>query len=161
MIFIIIDAYSKFIDAHVMTSSTTSATVVKLHQTFATHRLPRVLVSDNGTCFTSDVFAKFYTMNGIKHTRVSPYHPASNGLVERGVKTVKEGLRKTTGDLETRLSHFLAQYRLTPQTATGQAASELLMNRRPRSRLDLVQPTLTSSVEQPSKVYRQSYRHCR
>ena len=129
MISIIIDAYSKFIDAHVMTSSTTSATVVKLRQTFATHGLPHVLVSDNGPCFTSDEFAKFYTMNGIKHTRVSPYHPASNGLAERAVQTVKEGLRKTTGDLETRLSRFLAQYRLTPQTTTGQAPSELLMNR--------------------------------
>ena len=145
MILIIIDAYSKFIDAHVITSSTTSATVVKLRQTFATHGLPHVLVADNGPCFTSDEFAKFCAMNGIKHTRVSPYHPASNGLAERAVQTVKEGLRKTTGDLETRLSRFLAQYRLTPQTTTGQAASELLMNRRPRSRLDLVQPTLTTN----------------
>ena len=145
IILIIIDAYSKFIDAHVMTSST-SATVVELRQTFATHGLPHVLVSDNGPCFTSDEFAKFCTTNGIKHTRVSPYHSASNGLAERAVQTVKEGLRKTTGDLETRLSRFLAQYRLTPKTTTGQAPSELLMNRRPRSRLDLVQPTLTSRV---------------
>ena len=147
MVLIIIDAYSKFIDAHDMTPSTTSATVVKLRQTFATHGLPHVLVSDNGPCFTSDEFAMFCTMNGIiKHTRASPYHPASNGLAERAVQTAKEGLRKTTGDLETRLSRFLAQYRLMPQTTTGQAPSELLMNRRPRSRLDLVQPTLTSRV---------------
>ena len=39
-----------------------------------------VLVTDNGTPFTSTVFAEFTRNNGIRHVRVSPYHPSSNGL---------------------------------------------------------------------------------
>ena len=55
-ILVIVDAHSKYIDAHVMSTSTSSATITRLMQTFATHGLPRVMVSDNGTSFTSAEF---------------------------------------------------------------------------------------------------------
>ena len=45
------------------------------------------------------------------HVTTAPYHPASNGLAERDVQTVKEGLRKMVdGSLETRVSRFLFRY---------------------------------------------------
>lgn len=147
MLLIIVDAHSKYIDAHVMSSATTTATIRKLRQTFATHGLPCTLVSDNGTAFTSQEFQTFCNMNGIKHVRSSPFHPASNGLAERAVQTVKGGLKKTTGeDLETRLYRFLMQYRITAQSTTGESPAELLMHRRPRSRLDLVYPATDNKV---------------
>ena len=78
----------------------------------------------------------------------APYHPASNGLAERAVQTVKEALKKTTGDLETRLARFLFQYRLTPHLTTGQPPAELLMGRRPRSHLDFLFPSVAQGVQQ-------------
>ena len=77
-----------------MISSTSAATIGRLRQTFATHGLPQILVSDNGTSFTSAEFDKFTAKNTIKHIRSVPYHPATNGLAERAVQTVKTGLRK-------------------------------------------------------------------
>lgn len=147
MILVIIDAHSKYIDAHVMTSATSNATIIKLRQTFATHGLPSSIVSDNGTPFTAKEFCEFCKTNGIKRINSSPYHPASNGLAERAVQTVKRGLKRTPGeDMETRLYRFLLSYRLTPQATTGETPAELLMGRRPRSRLDLILPSVADKV---------------
>ena len=49
MVLVIVDAHSKYIDAHIMNAATSSATITKLRQTFATHGLPSVLVSDNAS----------------------------------------------------------------------------------------------------------------
>ena len=65
---------------------------------------------------------------GITHVKASPYHPSTNGLAERAVQTFKSSMKKLTeGTLETKLSHFLFHYRLTPQTTTGQSPAELLL----------------------------------
>ena len=72
-----------------------------------------------------------------------PYHPSSNGLVERAVQTVKRGLKATKGDpLQERLSKFLFTYCITPHMSTGIAPAQLLMNRRLRSRFDRLFPDL-------------------
>jgi len=145
---VVIDAHSKYMDVHITSSQSTQTTINKLRQSFSVHGIPPVLVSDNGTCFTSQEFEKFCIMNGIKHIRSSPYHPATNGLAERAVQTVKSGLHKLPGDLETRLYRFLAHYRTTPQTTTGRPPAELLMGRCPRMRLDLIKPSLQETVIQ-------------
>ena len=48
------------------------------------------------------------------------------------------------GSVETRVSEFLARYRITPQTSTGVSPAELLLGRKPRSRLDLAYPEIGS-----------------
>ena len=138
---IIVDAYSKWIEVHIVPSTTSSAAIEKLRVTFATHRLPETLVSDNGPTFVSGEFEEFMRRNGIKHLTTAPYHPSSNGLAERAVQTVKEGLKRMTGSLEARLPRFLLKYRVTPQATTGIAPTELLMGRRIRTHLDLLYPT--------------------
>ena len=75
-------------------------------------------------------FQEFTKRNGICHVKSAPYHPTSNGLAERAVQTFKEGMKRgTTADLETRLTRFLYQYRITPHTTTGISPAELLMGR--------------------------------
>lgn len=65
-----------------MTLTTSTKTIEVLRSWFAIFGLPEELVSDNGPQFTSEEFELFLSKNGIKHNRVSPYHPASNGAAE-------------------------------------------------------------------------------
>ena len=99
-------------------------------------------------------------MNGIKHLTTAPYHPASNGLAERAVQTVKTGLKKmTAGNIEDKLARFLFQYRITPHTTTGRSPAELLMGRRPRSHLDLLRPNVTDRVSNKQERQKEGHDH--
>eukprot|EP00731_Ephydatia_muelleri_P019872 Em0012g697a len=143
---ILVDASTKWLEVGIVASPSSQQAVKFLHSVFSTHGLPDILVSDNGSAFSSSEFEEFVKRNGFRHIRVAPYHPASNGAAERAVQTLKEYLSKTRGDLETRLSRFLFQYRLTPHTSTGSSPAELLFGRRPKSHLDFIHPDLSAKV---------------
>ena len=146
MLLVIIDAHSKWLEVLITQKSTSTATIEKLREVFATHGLPHTLVSDNGPCFTSEEFATFMKMNAINHIRGAPYHPATNGLAERAVQTVKAALKKMRGPLQTKLSRFLLSYRTTPQSTTGQTPAELLLKRQLRTRIASVVPDVNATV---------------
>ncbi|UYV62520.1 hypothetical protein LAZ67_2000931 [Cordylochernes scorpioides] len=76
-------------------------------------------LADNGRQFVSGEFEQFTKMNGIRHTKTSPYNSSTNGLAERYVREFKNLLRKNNGkdDLETNLQSFLFAHRAFPQTA--------------------------------------------
>ena len=148
MILVIVDAHSKWLEAQVVATATSQGTIEKLRILFATHGLLETIISDNGSVFKSTEFASFVTKNGIQHLTIAPYHPASNGLAERAVQTLKVALRKEGGreNLETQIARVFFNYRITPHTTTGIAPAELLMNRRPRSHLDLLHPDVSGAV---------------
>ena len=148
MLLIVIDAHSKWIEATPVSAATAGTTVQQLRKLFAQFGLPETIVSDNGPQFAAEEFERFCKSNGIQHSRIAPYHPSSNGLAERAVRIVKQGLKKLAqGNLSDRLAQVLFQYRITPQTTTGSAPAELLLGRKPRSRLDLLKPALEQRVQ--------------
>ena len=116
---------------------------------FARLVVPRVLVSDNGPQFISDEFKEFCQRNGVQHIKSTPYHPKTNGLAERAVRTFKERMLagKKTDDVNTRLQKFLFSYRNTPQKSTGRPPAELLMGRRLRTCLDLLKPDVRGKLD--------------
>ena len=103
-----------------------------------------MVVTDKDSNFVSKEFEAFLKQNRICHIKTAPFHPSSNGLAERAVQTFKEGMKKLKdGSLETRVSRFLSRYRITPQTSTRVLPTELLLGRKPRSRLDLAYPGIS------------------
>ena len=138
---LVIDAYTKWLDVHITPSISSSATIELLRKSFSTFGLPEVVVSDNGTGFKSEEFEAFLRANRVKHVCTPPYHPSSNGLVERAVQTLKGGLKKLQdGSLETKLSRFLFSYRSMPHSSTGLSPAELMFSRRLHSPLDNIRP---------------------
>ncbi|XP_064083856.1 uncharacterized protein LOC135199628 [Macrobrachium nipponense] len=83
-----LNSHSKFLDTIQFSSSTTSAgTIGHLRKTFCNFGIPDIIVSDNAPNFVSQEMEEFLHKNSIKHVTPTPYHPSSNGLAERAVRT--------------------------------------------------------------------------
>ena len=98
MFLIGVDAYSKWPEVKIMSSTTVSKTLDVLREWFSTHGIPEHLVTDNGPQFIAEEFETFAKCNGIKHVKSAPYHPASNGLAERFVQSLKQSLKASQHD---------------------------------------------------------------
>ena len=61
---------------------------------FSTVGIPKEILSDQGTNFMSQLLRELYNLLNISQIRMSPYHPQTDGLVERFNKTLKSMLRK-------------------------------------------------------------------
>ncbi|XP_054278392.1 uncharacterized protein K02A2.6-like [Macrosteles quadrilineatus] len=114
--FIIVDAFTKWIEVIPTKNTSTEFCTRELRKLFATFCLPMILVSDNGSQFTSSDFKQFLSENGVVHKTTAPYHPSSNGQAERYVQTVKKSLRAMEdegGRLDVKLFRMLMQLRQT------------------------------------------------
>ncbi|UYV85151.1 K02A2.6-like [Cordylochernes scorpioides] len=147
---IVVDSHSKWIEAIPMRETTTRKTIEQLRRLFSSYGLPEELVSDNGPQFTGSEMKGFLEGNGIKQTLIPAYHPQSNGLAERAVRTIKTALdknkRKIGDTIQDTLSKVLLAYRSTPHVTTGKTPSELFFGRALRTRVSLIHPSLASRV---------------
>ena len=149
MFLVAVDAHSKWPEVEIMPTTTSAKTNEVLRKMFAAYGLPEQIVTDNGPQFISDEFTLFTRQNGIKHFRSSPYHPATNGLAERFVQSMKTALKAGASDggtLPQRLSSFLLTYRSSPHATTGVCPCSLFLHRHVRTRLDLLRPDLGTHV---------------
>ena len=94
---ILVDAYSKWPEVVPMTSPTSSQTIMALSRLFSQHGIPEIIVSDNGSQFTSDHFEEHCHRTPLRHTRPPPSPPQSNGQAERFVDTFKRARLKACG----------------------------------------------------------------
>jgi transposase InsO family protein len=83
-----------------------------LHEAGITQR-PRLL-SDNGSSYIAGDLAKWLEAWNIKHLRGAPYHPMTQGKIERWHQTLKNRILLENyflpGDLEAQIATFVADY---------------------------------------------------
>ncbi|XP_055614238.1 uncharacterized protein K02A2.6-like [Uranotaenia lowii] len=141
---VLIDAFSKWPDVHVLKNMTTETTIRACREFFSTYGIPSVFVSDNGPQFASVDFAKFIKLNGIVHKFSAPYHPATNGQAERFIQTMKCKMKASVSnrsEINAELCNILVTYRKSVHPTTGYSPSMIVFGRQIRSRLDLMIPS--------------------
>lgn len=126
-IIMVMDAFSKYTFAKACTRANANTISEFLEkEVFYRFETPEIIVSDNGTQFTSDLFKKFVTAHKIKHVFVPNYHPQAN-QVEATNKCVKTLLRTELlrradhSDWSSYLAKAIMNLNTTPRMPTGQS----------------------------------------
>ena len=118
----VLDDYSRYILAWKLCTSMTATDVsdtlalalqaASLDQATAQQR-PRLL-SDNGPCYVASALGDWLEEQGMGHTRGKPYHPMTQGKIERYHRSMKNRVLLENyylpGDLETRVAAFVDHY---------------------------------------------------
>jgi hypothetical protein len=106
--------------------------------------VPRELHSDQGANFTSRLMQNICDRLHIKKTRTCPYHPASNGQVERSNRVIADILSKIIEDVkdwDKLVPLACLFYRASEHKATGCSPALLALGRELRLPVDVVFPT--------------------
>lgn len=113
---------------------------------------PATLTSDQGRQFESQLFTTLLSMLGIKKTRTTPYHPQSNGAVERWHRSLKAALKaRLDGRISwiSELPTVLLGLRAAVRTDTGVSAAELTYGYNLRLPGDFItEPNQTQTADQ-------------
>uniref|UniRef100_A0A674NZL8 Gypsy retrotransposon integrase-like protein 1 n=1 Tax=Takifugu rubripes TaxID=31033 RepID=A0A674NZL8_TAKRU len=109
---------------------------------FTVFGLPTVVQTDQGTNFMSRVFAQVLKSLGIKHITSSPYHPESQGALERFHQTMKTMLKKccfeSKKDWDDAVPFVLFAAREAVQESLGFSPAELVFGHEVRGPLKLL-----------------------
>jgi hypothetical protein len=132
-ILVISEYLSKFPVAYPIKSKTASEIASHLWHFMCLFGPPQELLSDQGREFVNSVVAALSTLLGIQRRLTSPYHPRTDGLVERLNKSLVDSLVKMASDHPTNwdlfLDSVLFSYRTRVHSATGLSPYELLFAR--------------------------------
>ena len=88
------DKATGFLHAKITKDQTTGEAQKVVHEWAYTFGIPHVIKTDGGPAFRH-AFKSYLLGLGIDHVVTSAYNPQSNGLAERGVRQIKDVIKKT------------------------------------------------------------------
>ncbi|GJU83365.1 reverse transcriptase domain-containing protein [Tanacetum coccineum] len=97
-ILVAVDYLSKWVEAKALPTNDARVVVKFLKSLFARFRTPRAIISDRGTHFCNDQFAKVMSKYGVTHRLATAYHPQTSGQVEVSNRGLKRILERTVGE---------------------------------------------------------------
>ena len=155
-ILVLCDYASRYPEAVPLRSIEAENIADELIKVFARVGIPREILTDQGSNFCSQLLAELYRLLHVQPIRTSPYHPQTDGVVERFNKTLKSMLRKLVeGEgkkWDMYLPYLLFAYREVPQSSTGFSPFELLYGREVRGPLDVLRETWVAGEKNKESV---------
>ncbi|GJW57005.1 reverse transcriptase domain-containing protein [Tanacetum coccineum] len=93
-----VDYLSKWVEAKALPTNDARVVCKFLKSLFARFGAPRAIISDRGTHFCNDQFAKVMLKYGVTHRLSTAYHPQTSGQVEVSNRGLKRILERTVGE---------------------------------------------------------------
>ncbi|GKB37057.1 reverse transcriptase domain-containing protein [Tanacetum coccineum] len=97
-ILVAVDYLSKWVEAKALPTNDARVVCKFLKSLFARFGAPRAIISDRGTHFCNDQFAKVMLKYGVTHRLSTAYHPQTSGQVEVSNRGLKQILERTVGE---------------------------------------------------------------
>jgi hypothetical protein len=158
-IIVAMDYLTKWPEARPVPHATAEATADFLYDDIiCRHGCPSRILTDRGTHFNNRMINNLMGKFGIKHLLSSPYHPQTNGLVERFNRTLCEALAKLvnhSNEWDKYVAPALFAYRTSKQATTQVTPFYLTYGREARLPVDdlsndfvTIQQRITSLIDE-------------
>src|SRR6266487_4910096 len=158
-ILVVTDYLTKWPEAKAMKEAT-AKNVVKFicEGIICRHGCLKIILSDRGTHFRNRLVEGLYEKFEIKHKLSSPYHPQTNGLVERFNRTLCESLAKVS-ERENQWDEYLEQvlfaYRTTKHATTKKTPFFMTYGR--RAILPINKTEIPKNITEEESILKRTY----
>ena len=145
-ILVITDYLTKWPEAKAMREATAEKVTEYLYkEIICRHGCPKVILSDRGSHFNNKMMEELCQRFEIKHRKSAPYHPQTNGLVERFNRTLCESLAKVSEEenqWDEHIEEVLFAYRTNKHSTTKQTPFYLTYGREAILPIDEIEESL-------------------
>ncbi|CAF3293289.1 unnamed protein product, partial [Rotaria socialis] len=157
-ILVITDYFTRFVSAVALPTCTAEATAQALfNEYFCKYGIPAVILSDQGSHFRNQLMENIKQLIGYNHIYSTPYHPQTNGVVERFNATFIPQIAKlqdTQGNnWDEYLQAVVFAYNSGTHKTTNYSPYELLFGRSPRLPIEI--PPSSFSFKKSSDYFEQ------
>ena len=155
-ILVMVDYNTRYPEAVALKDIRASTVASALWEMWTRLGVPDSMITDQGSQFTGKLMKEINEFLQINHKITAPFHPQSNGLVEKFNGTLKEMMKKLALETPKRwdvvLPAMLFAYREVPQASTGFSPFEMLYGRNVKGPMQLLrqlwtQETIESNVK--------------
>ena len=147
----VVDYATRYPEAVPLKRIETETVAESLVEMFTRVGVPKEVLSDQGSQFTSGLMAEVSRLLSIKQVFTTPYHAQCNGLVEKFNGTLKAIIKRLCSekpkDWDKYIAPALFAYREAPQASTGFSPFELLYGRTVRGPMYILKELLSKDQE--------------
>ena len=147
--------YTKFPEAIPLKRIDNLSVLNAMMEIFSRYGMPKELLTDQGSVFTSSLTRHMCKTFEVHKIRTSPYHPQSDGALERWHACLKGMLKKAEVNLkdwDQQLKYILFAYRDTPHCVTGFSPFSLMFGRDVKGPLEFLKSSWVEGREDDSSV---------
>ncbi|XP_045165454.2 uncharacterized protein LOC123529264 [Mercenaria mercenaria] len=142
-ILVIGDYFTKWTECHAMPNMEAKTIAqILIGEVIARFGIPNYIHSDQGRQFESQLFSEMCQLLQINKTRTTPYHPQSDGMVERFNRTLVTMLSAYVNDHHTNwdelLPYVMMAYRSCEHETTGLSPNLCMLGRETTCPLDIM-----------------------
>ena len=146
-ILVMIDYATRYPEAVALRDIRASTVADALMEMWSRLGIPDQILTDNGSQFTGSLMQEINDFLKIKSIKTTPWHPQTNGLVEKFNGTLKNMLRKLVIEQpktwDKVIPALLFAYREVPQESTGFSPFEMLYGRTVKGPMSILRQTWT------------------